>query len=341
MHILIVRLSAMGDLVQTLPALTDAAKAIPGIKFDWVVEESFAEVPGWHFNVAKIFPTALRRWSKNWIDAFKSGEPQALFKRLRATNYDMVIDVQGGFKSAFASLLAKGLRTGHDRHGVHDWGAQFLYQKQFAVPKGMHSILRMRRLLAESLGYPFPETEVEYGIVRERLVAPKLDLPYPYLVFIHSTSWASKIWPERYWQELVNHAVAAGFYVVLPWGDQAERQRSMSIRAGNDRATVLPPLSISQKAAIINGAAGTVGLDTGLSHIAAALNIPSVTIYGATDPRLVGATGKRQVHLASQFVCVRCHEAQCVYPGPAPFKPACLVELKPDVVWEKLKGVMM
>ena len=115
----------------------------------------------------------------------------------------------------------------------------------------------------------------------------------------------------------------------------------MSIRDGNDRATVLPPLSISQKAAIINGAAGTVGLDTGLSHIAAALNIPSVTIYGATDPRLVGATGKRQVHLASQFVCVRCHETECVYPGPAPFKPACLVELKPDDVWEKLKGVMM
>ena len=330
----------MGDLVQTLPALTDAARAIPGIKFDWIVDESFAHVPRWHSHVENVFPLALRRWGKNWIDAFKSGEPQALLKRVRAQNYDMVVDVQGGFKSAFASRLARGLRSGHDHRGVHDWGAQFFYQKQFAVPKGMHSILRMRRLLAQSLGYRFTESAVDYGIVRERFEVPQLTLPRPYVVFIHSTSWASKIWPERYWQELLKRAVANGFYVALPWGDQAERQRSMRIRDGNEGATVLPPLSISQKAAVINAAAGTVGLDTGLSHIAAALDIPSVTIYGATDPRLVGATGKNQVHLASQFVCVRCHETECVYPGPAEFKPACLVELKPDAVWEKLKAVM-
>jgi lipopolysaccharide heptosyltransferase I len=341
MRILVVRLSAMGDLVQTLPALTDAAKAIPGIKFDWVVDESFAQVPSWHSHVESVFPAALRRWGKNWVDAFQSGEPQALVKRLRARNYDLIIDVQGGFKSAIASWLAKGLRAGHDRRGVHDWGAQFFYQKQIAVPKGMHSILRMRRLLAASLGYPFPHTDADYGIVRDRLGIPSLDLPKPYLVFIHSTSWASKVWPERYWQELLMRAVAAGFYVVLPWGDQAERQRSMAIREGNDRATVLPPLSISEKAAIISQAQGTVGLDTGLSHIAAALDVPSVTIYGATDPRLVGATGKHQVHLASQFECVRCHQTECTYPRPAEFKPACLVEIKPDDVWEKLLAEMM
>jgi lipopolysaccharide heptosyltransferase I len=169
MRILVVRLSAMGDLVQTLPALTDAAKAIPGIKFDWVVDESFAQVPSWHSHVESVFPAALRRWGKNWVDAFQSGEPQALVKRLRARNYDLIIDVQGGFKSAIASWLAKGLRAGHDRRGVHDWGAQFFYQKQIAVPKGMHSILRMRRLLAASLGYPFPHTDADYGIVRDRL----------------------------------------------------------------------------------------------------------------------------------------------------------------------------
>lgn len=136
-------------------------------------------------------------------------------------------------------------------------------------------------------------------------------------------------------------AVAGGFYVVLPWGDQAERLRSMAIRNGNERATVLPPLTISEKAAIIGEAQGTVGLDTGLSHIAAALDIPSVTIYGATDPRLVGATGKHQVHLASQFECIRCHQTECTYPRPAEFKPACLVELKPDDVWEKLLAAML
>ncbi|HKR58910.1 MAG TPA: hypothetical protein VJS64_04195, partial [Pyrinomonadaceae bacterium] len=97
MRILIVRLSAMGDLVQTLPALTDAARAIPQIKFDWVVDESFAQVPAWHSHVENVFPTALRRWGRNWIESLQSGEPQALLKRLRANQYDLIVDVQGGF----------------------------------------------------------------------------------------------------------------------------------------------------------------------------------------------------------------------------------------------------
>ncbi|HEX9544276.1 MAG TPA: glycosyltransferase family 9 protein, partial [Pyrinomonadaceae bacterium] len=146
-----------------------------------------------------------------------------------------------------------------------------------------------------------------------------------------------KVWPDFYWQELLINVTAAGYAVVLPWGDEAERQRAFRIAAGNDKAIVLPALSISQKAAIINRASATVGLDTGLSHIAAALDIPSITIYGATDPLLVGATGKHQLHLASTFECVRCHDVECKYAGPAEFKPACLVEIKPAHVWQKLK----
>lgn len=330
----------MGDLVQTLPALTDAAKAIRQIKFDWVVDEAFAQVPSWHSHVENVFPTALRRWGKNWGATFKSGELQALLKRLRTTNYDMIVDVQGGFKSAIIGRLAKGQHSGHDSRGVHDWGAQLFYQKQFAVPKGMHSIARMRRLLAASLGYKFHEADLDYGIVPSRLEDPKLDLPKPYLVFIHSTSWASKVWHEQYWQELLRQATGAGFYVILPWGDEGERQRSERIAAGNKRAIVLPQLSISQKAAIIKGAQGTVGLDTGLSHIAAALNVPSVTIYGATDPRLVGARGKQQLHLTSQFECLHCHETVCTYQRASEFKPACLVELKPEDVWRELRGLL-
>jgi heptosyltransferase-1 len=83
-----------------------------------------------------------------------------------------------------------------------------------------------------------------------------------------------------------------------------------------------------------------VGLDTGLSHIAAALDIPSLTIYGATDPRLVGATGKRQLHMTTAFESVRCHEVNCTYEGIAEFKPACLVEITPDKVWRQLQDLL-
>ena len=103
---------------------------------------------------------------------------------------------------------------------------------------------------------------------------------------------------------------------------------------------MLPQLSISEKASVLSQAFATVGLDTGLSHIAAALDIPSVTIYGATDPFLVGATGKHQMHVVSDFECVKCHEVDCTYGKPAPFKPACFVGVKPEQVWLELQQLM-
>lgn len=327
----------MGDLVQTLPALSDAARAIPGITFDWIVDESFAQVPGWHRNVETVIPSAFRRWRKNWRRAFKSGEPQSFLKKVRAQKYDYIVDVQCELKSAVASRLARGPRYGYSSRAVHEWGAQFAYQKKFFVPKDRHSLQRMRQLLAGALGYEYDEARVDYGIDRERLGPVQIDLPDRFVVFIHSTSWTSKVWPEFYWQDLLNKVTADGYSVLLPWGDEAERQRAVRIAAGNDKAIVLPALSISEKAAIINRAAATVGLDTGLSHIAAALDIPSITIYGATDPLLVGATGQHQTHLTSTFECVGCHDVVCKYTGAAEFKPACLVEIKPDHVWQKLK----
>jgi heptosyltransferase-1 len=337
MRVLIVRLSSMGDLVQTLPALTDASRAIPGIIFDWVADESFAQVPAWHKNVEMVVPTAFRRWRRNWSEAFRSGEPQAFLKQIRGRKYDLIVDLQCELKSALASRLARGVRCGYDSRAVHEWGAQFAYQKKYFVSKDKHSIQRMRRLLAEALGYEYAENEIDYGIDRTRLGPIPLALPENYFVFIHSTSWTSKCWPEFYWQDLTRKAIKAGFSVVLPWGDQAERERALRIADNQTQAIVLPQLSITEKAAIINGAQATVGLDTGLSHIAAALDVPSITIYGATNPLLVGAMGKHQLHFASAFECVGCHDVKCTYPGAAEFKPACLVEITPDSVWQKLE----
>jgi heptosyltransferase-1 len=330
----------MGDLVQTLPALTDAAKAIPGIRFDWVVDESFADVAGWHPNVDRIMRSGFRRWRKSLAQSLKQHEPQAFLRSLRAQKYDFIVDLQGELKSAVATRLARGRRLGHDKRGVHEWGAQFAYRQKFSAPKGRHSIERMRRLLSQALQYDYEADIVDYGIDRSRLPPSPLQLDSPYIVFIHSTSWTSKNWPEKYWQALAAMVRESKRFVVLPWGTDAERQRAESIRQGNDQTIVLPSLSISEKAAIIAKAQATVGLDTGLSHIAAALDVPSITIYGATDPALVGATGKHQIHLTSAFSCVKCHEHECFYQGEAEFKPACLVEITPEVVWRRLETIL-
>jgi heptosyltransferase-1 len=340
MRVLIVRLSSMGDVVHTLPALTDAARAIPGLRFDWAVDEAFAQIPAWHTSVDNVFPTALRRWGRNLGTVLLSEEFKTIMKTLRRERYDLIVDLQGEFKSALVARMARGVRCGYDDASVHERGAQLVYRKKFSVPKSSHSIQRMRRLLAQALGYSFTEEDIDYHIDRTRLKSGPLEIPGPYVVFIHSTSWKSKNWPEAYWQELVRKTLSAGFRVVLPWGDEAERERSIRIAAGDDRVVVLPRLSISEKASIIERAAATVGLDTGLSHIAAALGVPSVTLYGATDPFLCGTIGERQIHVASDFECVKCHEEKCSYTKPSEFKPACFVSVKPERVWIELQALM-
>ena len=118
------------------------------------------------------------------------------------------------------------------------------------------------------------------------------------------------------------------------------QDETISLKICGSTLSVNAPLSISEKTSIIAEATATVGLDTGLSHIAAALSIPSVTLYGATDPKKCGAIGERQVHIASDFECVKCHEKKCSYDGRSKDEPACFVSLKPDKVWHELEELI-
>lgn len=95
MRVLIVKTSSMGDVLHTLPALTDAQQAILWIKFDWVVEEGFAQIPSWHAAVERVIPVAIRRWRKAWFSAPIKAERKAFREALQAKNYDAVIDAQG------------------------------------------------------------------------------------------------------------------------------------------------------------------------------------------------------------------------------------------------------
>ena len=329
----------MGDVVHTLPALTDAGRANPTITFDWAVDESFADIPAWHANVGKVFPVALRRGKAGLSTAAGRLEVNAFLKELRGQRYDAIIDLQGEFKSAFVARMARGTRNGYAGMSAREWGAQLVYRNRFTVPKGQHSMARMRQLMAQALLYSYDESEVDYGIRRELLPVPSLQTERPYVVFIHSTSWAAKNWPENYWRALAEQVSAAGYSIVLAWGSEVERERSETIACNIPRAIVLPKLSISEKASIISRATATVGLDTGLSHIAAALDVPSVTLYGATDPNMCGTVGKNQIRIVSEFECVNCHETDCSFTKSA-FKPACFESVTADLVWRRLEQLM-
>lgn len=329
----------MGDVVHTLPALTDAFRAKPEIQFDWAVDNAFADIPAWHSHVTNVLPVDLRSWRSNLARGSGRSEIRKIIKEFRRERYDAIVDLQGEFKSAFVARLGKGPRRGYDAASAREWGAQLAYDKRYAVAKGVHSMARMRRLLSQALDYSFDENAIDYGIRRERLATSPLETHRPYVVFIHSTSWKSKNWPEEYWRSLSERVSAEGFSVVLPWGSEAERERSERIANDDANVTVLPQLTISQKASIIAGASATVGLDTGLSHIAAALAVPSITLYGATDPNLCGTIGERQLQIKSGFECVGCHQTVCSFQKSA-FKPACFENLNPSMVWQRLEQLL-
>jgi heptosyltransferase-1 len=299
MRVLVVKLSSLGDVIHTLPALSDAAAALPGIRFDWVVEEAFAQIPQWHPAVEQVIPVAIRRWRKRPLRDFRGSEWRRARSALRGRQYDAVIDAQGLMKSAFIARLVKAPRYGMDRRSVRERLAAAVYHHGIPVPREMHAVQRIRLLFARALGYPVPQGQGDYGLRQE--FAPQVQKQLPSLLFFHGTARAEKLWPQAYWVELAELAVAQGLTVYLPWGSDTERGRAEaiagSVNCAPDRVQVLPPLDLSGLAGRLLEVRGAVAVDTGLGHLAAALDVPTVSLYGPTRPALVGAYGRNQVHL--------------------------------------------
>ena len=298
MRVLIIKTSSLGDVIHTLPAITDASTQAD-IRFDWVVEQSFAEVPTWHTSIERTIPVALRRWRKSPFSVWRSSEWREFKQQLQQYPYDAIIDAQGLIKSAWITRYAEGPSYGLDKKSAREPLASQFYQHRIAVAKHQHAVERVRQLLAAALGYEGPQNTGNYGIDRSRLG----DTPYTgdYLVFIHGTTWPTKHWPDNYWQELAQSAGQQGLKVLVPWGNDTEKNRAESIAASATNVEVLPRLGLSALAAILADARAVVSVDTGLAHLTAALDIPNLTLYGPTQPKLVGTYGENQHHLEARF----------------------------------------
>ena len=296
MRVLLVKTSSLGDVIHTLPALTDAQRAIPGIQFDWVVEEGFAEIPAWHPAVAQVIPVAIRRWRKHPLQTLRTGEWRRFKARLRETHYDLVIDAQGLLKSAWLTRYVKAPVAGLDRDSIREPLASRFYDRCYAVPRDQHALERVRQLFAQALGYSIPDLIADYGLDRSQLATPG---EQPYLLFLHGTTWPSKHWPEAYWRQLAERMSEFGWAIRLPWGNAEEKARAERIAQGLPSASVLPRLNLGGVAKVVAGARACVAVDTGLGHLAAALDVPSISLYGPTLPGRVGAYGRSQVHLCA------------------------------------------
>jgi heptosyltransferase-1 len=299
MQVLIVKTSSMGDVLHTLPALTDAMRAIPGIRFDWAVEENFAQIPAWHPAVDKVLPVAIRRWRKHWFGS-QQREERVLFKReLQSRHYDRVIDAQGLIKSAaLVTRLSIGIKHGQDSSSAREPFASWWYDKRHEISKKQHAVERTRELFAKSLDYEKPQTQGDYAIAGHFLNHLPQDA-YGYLVFLHATTRDNKHWSESHWRQLIAWTQQCGLRVKLPWGAEHEYQRALRLAQGFEHVEVLPKLSLESVAQQLAGARAVVSVDTGLSHLTAALDRPNITLYGPTDPGLIGGYGQNQFSLKS------------------------------------------
>lgn len=336
-QVLLIRMTSLGDVIHTLPAITDASKHHPNLQFHWLVEAPFAEITTWHPHVKRALPSQLRKWRKALFQRETWAAWRQLKKQIRMTNYDAIIDAQGLIKSAYLTRLAKGQRHGFGPLCAREPLAARFYHHAHEVDASQHAITRTRALFSQIFHYPFENMPLDYGLSKSFFPAPD-GITEPYIIFLHGTTWASKHWPDEYWRELAKLATQQGVAIQLLWGNAAEKQRADAIAQLSTRITVQPKLTLTQAASIVAHAQAIVAVDTGLGHLAAALGIPTISLYGPTDPKRTGTVGEQQIHLAAQHPpCAPCLTRTCFYREPAAAQPACFAPLTPARVWQLLE----
>jgi heptosyltransferase I len=280
--ILIVKLSSLGDVVHAMPAVQDLRAALPHVQVDWVVEKGFAPLVTRCEGVIETIPCELRRWRKAPLAAETRAEWRGFRNNLHSRAYDAVLDLQGLTKSGLIARVAR-LAPGGKRYALGNRTEGSSYEaptRWFAdvaieIEPRVHAVQRSRELCARALGYAVPP-ELRFGLRAQALA----DGDSRSVCLVHGTSREDKCWPERHWVELGSRLIARGLTIALPHGTDAEQERGERIaRELGHGAQVWPRLALGALADRMAGCAGVIGVDSGLSHIAVALDLRHVQIY--------------------------------------------------------------
>ncbi len=287
MRLLIVKTSSMGDVVHAMPVVADIVRHHPGAQIDWLVEPSFSAIPQLHPALKRVHAVAWRKWRGKLLDAGTWKAMGALRGALREARYDLVLDLQGLLKSAVWARQAGAPVAGYDSASVREPAAAWLYHRRAAVPREQHAVDRCRQLVAAHLGYAAPDRRPEFGL---RAPAPGWQPGSSYAVLIPNASRKEKLWPERHWVAVGRRMHELGWTPVVLWGRQDEQTLAERI-AADCEGDVPPFLKVGEMASVLAGAQHVVGLDTGFTHLAAALGRPTLGIYCDHEPGLAGITG--------------------------------------------------
>jgi len=280
MSVLVVRPSSLGDIVYALALVSDVVRHRPGMAVDWVAERGFVPLVALDARVRRIVPSALRRWrGRPWSPSYWR-DARGFVGVLRAERYDVVLDLQEQLKGALIARAAHGVRHGFDRASAREPIATLLDDVHHAVDRDLHFVHRVRLLAAAALGYEL-DTPPQWQLVPP--AAPDVVPPRRYAVALTATSRADKLWPEAHWIALMARLAQVGLAIVLPWGNADEEARCRRLAAAVPAALVPERLTLPQAAAVLAAAEVCIGVDTGFTHLSAALGTPTVAIFTATD----------------------------------------------------------
>ena len=290
MKLLIVKSSSMGDIVHALPVAKDIREHFPDASIDWVAEESFQDIPRLSPHVDGIIVTAFRRWARRWRDGQTWSEIKAVRERIRTGRYDMVIDLQGLARTGVVTSWAHAPAAGFSFDTVREKPAALAYSRhlRFSLQETLGAVHRYRLLAARALGYQ-PEGRPRFGL---RPFVPNPMAPGgPYACLAVNTSQDRKLWPESKWVETGSRLQAVGVRSVLFWGSEEEKRRAERIAQGIAGSVVAPRLPLSEVASVLYDASLVVGVDTGITHLGAALGKPTVGIFVQTSLDKVPVVG--------------------------------------------------
>jgi heptosyltransferase-1 len=286
-RILIVKVTALGDIIQAQPIVADLHRAFPGVEIDWAADELFADIARWNPGISRVLSAPLKQFKRaRSVDGLRA--IFASIGEVRRERYDVVCDLHGVYKSAIISYVARSkVRFGYQNPDLGELGAAFAYSKRFMRRPKLGTIQGMRVTMSHALGYEIDDTPL-FGLRIPGADTFELPDERPLAMLLHATSKDAKKWAHDDWAATARHLAQRGFNVVLPWGSATEQAAARAIADDAPGATVLPRLSVLEVSRHIERAALVVGTDTGFTHLAHALERPTVLILSATSRESIG-----------------------------------------------------
>lgn len=294
MRVLVFNTGNLADVMQMLPAFTDAQRAHGHLVIDVIVDDRWSEVAQWHPAVGQVFSIPSRSWQRGIVSLFASEDVKRLKKQLRKYSYDWFIDLYGGWSSALFARTVQCASAGFSSCRDKKQSSSVLYHHRQPENHSLHRVEQVRRLLAHCLHYPPYTSTADYGLNRDRFCSPSA-AKNAICLTLGAKDTRLRLPPDQA-SQLIQQLSATGRPVRLLWRDRASGDYLRSI-AENTDAELMPSLKLSGIASVLLDCCSVITVDNGLAHLAAALQVPMVRLHSVHTPDQNAAYGGQQTVL--------------------------------------------